>query len=171
MPIIGPEGVPILGTKSPQEQVADHLALLADEKMNMPEDAHDWVVIVQYMLTFEEADRAGTAEVTGIPAQPPIALMPKKMRGVVGPVCGKCNQLWTYVHDVPCPGMPMDEYIASLDEDVRDEVIARLQEMRGQTVDIDKVVAEAHARVRFDDDEPRDATVTPATIEAESEVT
>lgn len=121
MPLIDTNGIPILGTVNPIE-------VLQGEKTNLEPDDHDWQVITAYALTFEEAERAGTAFVTGIEANPPIRLAEYAMLNVIGPVCGRCEQHWALVNDLPCPGVPFDQYMASLSPEAQREVVERLQE-------------------------------------------
>lgn len=128
MPLIDRHGLPILGTKSPQEQMHELVQTLRDEKANLEADDHDWQVIVAYALTFDEAERAGKAFITGIEADPPVALGPHAMINPIGPICHRCEQHWALVNDLPCPGVNFGEYVASLPEEERAAVLRALDE-------------------------------------------
>lgn len=129
MPAIDPvTGVPILGTQSPEERLRDYLTTLQTEKALIVDGVHDWVVSMVYAITNDDAMRAAEAQETGTPANPPITLTVQSMLANSGPVCRKCSMPYGAVAAQPCPNMTFEEYMASLPEDVREAVLAKLAE-------------------------------------------
>lgn len=100
---------------------------MADKRALGDED-HDWVVRVHYAISNADADRAGVAEESGVTADPPIAMLPHAM-ALTKLICQRCEQPWSSeLREVPCPGVPFERYVLSLDPDTREKVIADFHE-------------------------------------------
>lgn len=125
-------GLPILGHKSPEQEMQEYIDRVHAEKQTLAPDDHDWVVIAAYHLCQVDADRALTAQKTGVPCQPPIPLITPLIRSEpVGPVCHRCNAHIAAVGHLACPGRPLEEYIASLPMDEQVAMIASINERLG----------------------------------------
>jgi hypothetical protein len=120
-------GVPLLGTLSAQEQMEQHIASVIAEKSQLEDGDHDWVVGMTYALSEADAQRAAEAAARGETCTPPIRLAAQVMIHNTGSICRKCAMPYLQVADLPCPNMTFEEYLASLDPAIREQVIERLQ--------------------------------------------
>lgn len=120
MPIIGADGLPIIGSRSPRDT-------FVEEKNSLGEEDHDWVLIVEYGITNEQAPRVIESRDSGVPANPPIRFEAWNMGQVLGPLCRRCQEPYEVVNETPCPGISFEAYIASLDPETREKVLAALQ--------------------------------------------
>lgn len=163
-------GVPILGSvtdplEEARKRQAEHNAHLLAEKQSLGPDDHDWVVLIAYALTEVDAGRAALADDTGIAADPPIPVTAETMRNHRGPLCVRCDQSYQAVWMSPCPGMPFAQYLAQLPDEIRQEVIARLEAQQGER----EVLAEVQAvREEAPSGEPVTLVVQNQTIGTDS---
>lgn len=131
MTITDANGLPILGAVNPQQaalqQMQEKVAVLMAEKTALQPDDHDWAMLIQYAITEDDAARVHVFKTTGKPADPPVMLNNATMREDIGPICVKCQEPYLSASMSPCPGMPFHEYLASLPDEVREEVIRKLQ--------------------------------------------
>lgn len=125
-------GLPILGARDPRQEALDKFAQIAAEKQNLAVDDHDWVLIIKYNCTENDAARVVTFKQTNIPPNPPILITPETMRADSLPTCLRCEQTYDVVADQPCPGMTFEEYMMRLDDASRDEVLNRLRQQAAQ---------------------------------------
>lgn len=122
-------GIPILGTKSPEDVIEERLDAILEDKQALKPTDHDWVVRVHYGITNEDAERAGKAEALGIAADPPIAMMPQATC-LTSLLCQRCEQGWQLeVVETDCPGMPIEQWVLGLPSKEREEVIAQFKAM------------------------------------------
>lgn len=118
-------GLPILGQTDPAAEGEQRVQVTLNEKRTLAADDHDWMVVIFYHIGEGDSARAAEAGRTGVAANPPIMLANQLIRGNDGPVCARCQQDYS-ASPYPCPGMPFEQYLAQMPDDVRAQFIERM---------------------------------------------